>query len=730
MKRKLFPKKLITTISTITLSIALLFTSSSVLPTLGVTNTTPTINRISGNTRYDTSSAIAKQGWSQSDYAILAYGENFPDALAASPLAKKYNAPILLTESSSITPITKQTLIDLQVKNVFIIGGTAVVSGNVENQLKSMNIVVSRIYGQTQYDTAIKVAEQITTPTTLFVCTSSDFSDALSISPMASLKQAPIILVPNDSILPDSVKSYITANNSITKTYVIGNSDTINDNIANQFPNVERIGGNTKYDRNINIISKFNFSLNGDNAYFATGNIFADALTGTALASKTNSPIVLVDNILNPFTLTYLSNTLSDKSFNILGGTAVIPDSMFQNYTVTSLTPTSNTILSPSEISKIVSPSIVYIEVYDEYGTAYASGSGIILESNGKIITNYHVVKGGFNVKAQLSDGRIFQLDEIYYKDTVRDIFIFGVNATGLPVVNIGDSSLINTGDKIYTIGSPRGLENTISDGLISSKSRIIDGKTFIQISAPISHGSSGGALVNEYGKIIGITTSGIDDSQNLNFCIPINDVKQFLSTDNDIALPVVGTPITPVVVPTIPVVIPTPTYPTITPPIIQTPYIPTYPMPVTTSSSIGIMSDQQFESFLNNQYGAMTIDGKTVHFTWKVNDFRSGTVDVNIIGIIDSNDFGNWLDMLINYKQNDIIAFFNRLNSDVIKNYPSKKFFGNVLYQDTYSFYPSSFPANDISITSDFKWRVTHGIVSFYDFRGGSDPDPRVTID
>ena len=91
--------------------------------------------------------------------------------------------------------------------------------------------------------------------------------------------------------------------------------------------------------------------------------------------------------------------------------------------------------------------------------------------------------------------------------------------------MSLGDSSEIQKGEEIYTVGSPEGLINSVSSGLLSGTA-IIDDKEYIQISAPISEGSSGGICVNATGDVIGITSAGIDEAQNLNFIIPINDLK------------------------------------------------------------------------------------------------------------------------------------------------------------------------------------------------------------
>ncbi|WP_088189134.1 cell wall-binding repeat-containing protein [Desulfosporosinus sp. FKA] len=324
-----------------TLFLTALFTFSSVLPVLASTDTStisPVINRMAGQDRYETSSTIAEQGWPNgSTNCILAFGGNFTDSLAAVPLAKKYDAPILLTESTTLPAITKKTLTDLKTKNVTIIGGTGVISAAIDTELQAMGITTNRIYGYDKYETAIAVAKQVTSsPTMLFVCTSDDFTDALSISPVAAIKQDPIILVSQDSI-PESVKNYISANNGIVKTYVIGDSDEISDSVANQFPNYERIAGNDSYSTNIAVNNQFASVFGTKITTVASGEQFPDALSGSALASKIAAPIILINNSPADVTRSYyqdrIANGLNGDSnvtptVDIFGGTVVIPDSV------------------------------------------------------------------------------------------------------------------------------------------------------------------------------------------------------------------------------------------------------------------------------------------------------------------------------------------------------------------------------------------------------------------
>lgn len=134
-------------------------------------------------------------GWTKSDYAVLALGEDYPDALCAAPLAGKYKAPILLTETNSIPASTLATIQQLQVKNIFIIGGTGVISKHVQDKLTVLGITTTRLVGQTRYDTDIAVAKQLGTVSQIAVVTGEDYADALSGSVLAGLKGNPLILV-------------------------------------------------------------------------------------------------------------------------------------------------------------------------------------------------------------------------------------------------------------------------------------------------------------------------------------------------------------------------------------------------------------------------------------------------------------------------------------------------------------------------------------------------------
>lgn len=281
--------------------------------------------RLWGNDRYQTCSQIVNEGWQSSEYAVLVNGENFPDALSASVLAKKYNAPILLTQKNNLDSNTQDQLKRLSVKKVLIVGGPGVISSVVQGNLESMGIEVQRFYGADRNETSVAVAKQIGTDKGVILTTDSDYTDALSVAPIAAKLQIPIILVPKDSI-PNSVKNFISGKN-ITKTYVLGGEDIISENIASKFPNVQRIDGDDKYIRNFNIITSFPDDVDFKNVILASGNNFPDALSGSAFAALNGNPIILMGNKSNYY-IDNLIGTKGTKNVYILGGQASVNDNV------------------------------------------------------------------------------------------------------------------------------------------------------------------------------------------------------------------------------------------------------------------------------------------------------------------------------------------------------------------------------------------------------------------
>ncbi|MTK11015.1 MAG: leucine-rich repeat protein, partial [Clostridiaceae bacterium] len=286
--------------------------------------------RLWGTDRYATCSEVVNEGWATSDYAVIVNGENFPDALSASTLAKKYNAPILLTQSNTLDANSLAQLKRLNVKNVFIVGGEFVVNKSVEKYIKSLGIQTTRYSGQDRNETSVKVAEEIGTDNGIIIAIDNDYTDALSAAPIAGKLNMPIILVPKDKV-PSSVENFISGKN-IPKTYVLGDVNIISDAVASKFPNVQRITGEDKYERNINIINTFADKLDLSSACLAYSEKFADALSGSALAALKGNPVILIGD--TPTTST--SDFIKLKHFsklNVLGGVAGIKDSTLADLT-------------------------------------------------------------------------------------------------------------------------------------------------------------------------------------------------------------------------------------------------------------------------------------------------------------------------------------------------------------------------------------------------------------
>lgn len=201
-----------------------------------------------------------------------------------------------------------------------------------------------------------------------------------------------------------------------------------------------------------------------------------------------------------------------------------------------SLTSTAGTTtvgeLTAEQVYARFSPAVFYIELYDANRQAIASGSGFFISSDGKAVTNYHVIDGASYAKITLSDGTTtYDVKGVYDYDATADIALLQVNATNVPYLSLGTSANVVGGATVYAIGSPLGLSNTISQGIISNVSRTIDGANYIQTTAAISSGSSGGALITASGKVIGVTAGTIEDGQSLNMAVPITKLNSLSQT-------------------------------------------------------------------------------------------------------------------------------------------------------------------------------------------------------
>ncbi len=186
----------------------------------------------------------------------------------------------------------------------------------------------------------------------------------------------------------------------------------------------------------------------------------------------------------------------------------------------------NNPKLSPEEIGRL-SNSIVQIKTQYNNGD-FGYGSGFFFEK-GLLATNFHVIEGVKSIEFEYEDGRTYNgLIRVVGYDRDLDIAVLSTSDTTTPLLKIGDSDKLIKGQKVYAIGSPIGFKNSLTDGLVSAIRPDI-----IQVTTAINPGSSGGALIDEYGKLVGITHAKLIGAENIGFAIPINHLKTLDKTKN-----------------------------------------------------------------------------------------------------------------------------------------------------------------------------------------------------
>ena len=171
-------------------------------------------------------------------------------------------------------------------------------------------------------------------------------------------------------------------------------------------------------------------------------------------------------------------------------------------------------------------------------GLRQGLGSGVIVRSDGHILTNHHVVDGADRIRVELTDGRSFDAT-VVGSDAPSDLAVLKVNATGLPAVPLGDSDAVRVGDVVLAVGNPMGVGQTVTMGIVSAKGRATglgDGsfEDFLQTDAPINRGNSGGALVSTRGELIGINSQILSPSGGnigIGFAIPANMARQVMES-------------------------------------------------------------------------------------------------------------------------------------------------------------------------------------------------------
>lgn len=200
--------------------------------------------------------------------------------------------------------------------------------------------------------------------------------------------------------------------------------------------------------------------------------------------------------------------------------------------------------LSIADLFQKTSPAVVKILVDGESRKGIATGSGFVVAwptpDSCEVVTNHHVIRPGVTATVEFHDGTVADVGKILAENPSADLALLQVKLrddTKLSshfILDVKNAAKPPIGTKLIAIGSPKGMTNTLSEGLISGYRTQDENKDWVQITNPISHGSSGGPLLTEDGRLVGITTASLKDAQNLNFAVPARDVRLLVeSTKN-----------------------------------------------------------------------------------------------------------------------------------------------------------------------------------------------------
>lgn len=320
--------------------------------------------------------------------------------------------------------------------------------------------------------------------------------------------------------------------------------------------------------------------------------------------------------------------------------------------------------LTASEISKYSESVVKIISTLNDGSTS--QGSGFIISGDGRIATNYHVINGARTLEIIFNDNSKLSGDfNVLGYDKEKDIAVLSVPGTKPFSLKIGDPSKSPVGSTIYAIGSPYGLINTFSSGVISA---FRDG--VIQITAPISHGSSGGALFNGMGEVIGITFSGITEGENLGFAIPITELSK-ISLSSGIRVSSLTAQTATVQ------------------PVQETP---------------NKMSYQQYADYLFSEKNGITVGGDVIKFKQITVDSTLGGSEIVIFCYLDTMNVCKLLEEIAKGKKDEISGKFSDIPTDA-QRYYNKSVSAMIVYTFYADFYPGSgLEVNKIFTGTNFK--------------------------
>lgn len=280
------------------------------------------ISRLEGSTRFQTASRISQQTYSSADTVLIANAREFADGLTAVPLAYQLDAPILLVQGNSLDVQTANEIGRLGASEAIILGGEAAVSEAAENQLSGLGLSTRRLAGDTRFETAELIAEEVVAESgsdRAVVVDGFEFADTLSVASFAAQEGSPIFLSHSHRLTSEE------ALENYNETLLIGGQTALSSEVYEAANNPTRLAGANRYETNVEVLEYFDAEI--DELYVATGLDFADALTGAPLVAQQDSGLALVRRGITPELDEYLEGqTLTGAT--IFGGENAVPASV------------------------------------------------------------------------------------------------------------------------------------------------------------------------------------------------------------------------------------------------------------------------------------------------------------------------------------------------------------------------------------------------------------------
>lgn len=305
-------------------------------PADALVSVSPGNQRFSGADRYEVALAVSR-AWSDADTVFVAKGTDYPDALSASAVAAHLDAPLLLTPSDRLLPTVAARIQELAPSRVIIVGGPASVQPRVADALATLAPTVERVSGSDRYEVSRNLI-RFAFPTaaalsTIYLATGNNFPDALSASPAAVYQGGAVLLVNGWSDGLDAASAAEIARLAPYQAVIVGGTASVNTSVEGGVrsivDSVVRIGGADRYEASANV-NLFAFP-SAERIFFATGQTFADALSGGVLAGRMNSPLLVVaGSCVTDVTAWTVNNRFASAARTLLGGPNSVGDGVYR----------------------------------------------------------------------------------------------------------------------------------------------------------------------------------------------------------------------------------------------------------------------------------------------------------------------------------------------------------------------------------------------------------------